>query len=391
MHWKWLVGGLVFATTFACGRTGFTPFEDDPGTSPEPSSQPSSGPSTTPTPSPATEFVRTLTIDGANVDANLTDFPVLVSVTDPTLAHVDFGGHVAQPDGADLDFRDDQGQRLDYEIEEWNDQSGLLRAWIRLPLVADNGNTTFALHYGDETAMTPNDNPNGVWDGNYLGVWHLTEAPDADPLDSTANNYDGQAGGGMNGNDLVPAVVGTGYEFDGNNDVVDFGDRNDFNVNDYSWSLWVRSNAAAVLSENQQVLWNANQQFQFNWSHGDGNFVGSAAHFDNNWERAQAPNNTFQADTWYYVAGTFDGMFIRLYVNGNQVDFSNANDPSPVMGSLLLGSAQGQDRFPGMVDEVRVSDIRRSGAWISASYANMLDPSTFVLFGAEVEVLSDFQ
>lgn len=382
------LGLIVLALAVAgCGRYGLTypsGTEPDGEATPTPTVQPTSTPS--PTPNPATEFVRTLTISQDSVDADLVDFPVLVSFTDAALAHVDFGGHVADLAGADIDFRDDAGFRLDYEFEAWDDQTGMIRAWVRVPLVADNADTVFYLHYGDETVTTPNDNPTGVWNDDYVGVWHLSEDPANDILDSTVNAYDGSSNGGMNGNDLIPGIVGTGLDFDGANDSVDFGDHNDFNVNDYTWSLWVRGDAAPTFSENQQVLWNANQQFQFNWSHGDSNFVGSAAHFDNNWEPAQAPNGTFQQQVWYYVAGTYDGNFIRLYVNGVQEDLEGANDPAPTNGSLLLGSAQGQDRFPGRVDEVRVSTVRRPEEWLAASYANMIDPTTFVVLGDEVEI-----
>ncbi|MGH7238680.1 MAG: hypothetical protein ACREHG_01305, partial [Candidatus Saccharimonadales bacterium] len=41
--------------------------------------------------------------------------------------------------------------------------------------------------------------------------------------------------------------------------------------------------------------------------------------------------------------------------------------------------------FPGYIDEVRLSKVARSAAWIAAEYANQNSPSTFVTVGSAVE------
>lgn len=60
-----------------------------------------------------------------------------------------------------------------------------------------------------------------VWDGNYVGVWHMNNDPSgAAPqlLDSTANGNNGTSEGGMTSDDLVDGDYGKGIDFDGVND-----------------------------------------------------------------------------------------------------------------------------------------------------------------------------
>jgi len=84
-------------------------------------------------------------------------------------------------------------------------------------------------------------------------------------------------------------------------------------------------------------------------------------------------------DTWYYVVGTYDGSYIRAYVNGVE----EAADPSTgTLTSHESGSTIGYwsgvaTCHEGEMDEVRVSDIARSAAWIKASYDNQIDPTGF--------------
>ena len=69
-------------------------------------------------------YRKTLTIDHTKVAGSLTNFPVLVDVTDTDLSAK------AQSDGDDVVFTDSSDDKLNHEIELYNGTTGHLVAWV---------------------------------------------------------------------------------------------------------------------------------------------------------------------------------------------------------------------------------------------------------------------
>jgi hypothetical protein len=86
--------------------------------------------------------------------------------------------------------------------------------------------------------------------------------------------------------------------------------------------------------------------------------------------------------SWHYVALTFDGSTLTLYKDGVSVDTAsgsmNTNENNLTLGEYLTGT----------LDEIRISNTARSGAWINTTYQNQNDPSSFATFGSQVGILS---
>ncbi|MCH6586191.1 MAG: S8 family serine peptidase, partial [Thaumarchaeota archaeon] len=71
---------------------------------------------------------KQITINSAQVASTLTNFPVLISITDTDL------GSFAQVDGDDILFTAGDGvTQLSHEIESWNDTPDKLVAWVKVP------------------------------------------------------------------------------------------------------------------------------------------------------------------------------------------------------------------------------------------------------------------
>lgn len=81
-------------------------------------------------------FRQRITTDSFQIPGDLTNFPVLVSVTYTNLI-VSPGGNVGKSNGGDILFTNANGTiKLDHEIESYNSATGELTAWVAVPNVS---------------------------------------------------------------------------------------------------------------------------------------------------------------------------------------------------------------------------------------------------------------
>ena len=131
-------------------------------------------------------YRKAITIDATQVDADLTNFPVLIDITDTDLASG------AQTDGDDILFTGDDGTtKLDHEIEYYANISETLVAWVEVPFLDSGTDTTLYMYYGNTGAASQEDVA-GTWNGsNYVMVQHLEETGGIhNDSTSNANNSD---------------------------------------------------------------------------------------------------------------------------------------------------------------------------------------------------------
>ncbi|MFX1420468.1 MAG: hypothetical protein ACFE9N_16305, partial [Promethearchaeota archaeon] len=167
-------------------------------------------------------YYKVITIDHTKVSGSVDhqNFPVLISIIDSDLKVK------AQTSGDDIAFANNTNW-LDYEIELYDPlYSGTearLIAWVRLPLLSTSMDTNIFMFYGNST-IGSQENPIGVWDANYDGVWHLKEDPGfgGTAQDSTSNNNDGTAFN-MEAQDQIQGQIDGSFRFNGINEYVSVG------------------------------------------------------------------------------------------------------------------------------------------------------------------------
>ena len=106
-----------------------------------------------------------------------------------------------------------------------------------------------------------------------------------------------------------------------------------------------------------------------------------------------APDATPTQGEWHYHTRRWSGV---TGVNSRTLDASTVSsnpapsDPPDVLrnvpnGVLCIGnrsiSANGAGAFPGVIDEVRVSNTFRSDAWVKATYDTIAENGTFTRYG----------
>ena len=80
---------------------------------------------------------------------------------------------------------------------------------------------------------------------------------------------------------------------------------------------------------------------------------------------------TLAINTWYHVAGTYDGTNLKVYVNGVlEGTYAYSGNFSSTANELKIGGglSNNTEYFPGSISDVRLWNVARTAAEISASY-----------------------
>jgi hypothetical protein len=318
-------------------------------------------------------YRKTLTIDATKVGAGgVTDFPVLVSITDADLRDK------AQADGDDIIFTASDGTtRLSHEIERYVSSTGELIAWVKVPSLSSAANTDIYMYYGNPSVGNQQDAA-GVWSNGYVGVWHLKETTGGAGAikDSTSNaNHGTDANGPALGS---AGQVGNAVSFDGVDDLVDLGTGSSLNVSYLTIDFWVKANSwvtdGGILAKGDDTY----RQYWI-WTYG------GAVSFEVDEGTLQNSAWTPALGQWTHLALTYDGVNVTTYRNGVvENTYPQATGPIDAQApSLKFGNIPGYSYANVALDEVRISSVSRSAAWITTEYNNQNSPSTFYTVGGE--------
>jgi hypothetical protein len=328
-------------------------------------------------------YFRSLTIDHTKVpNTDQTGFPVLVSLTDSSLATTSNGGHVQSVSGYDIAFAaDSQGATpLNYEIEDYNPATGQINAWVRIPTLSHTADTTIYILYGKPGVTGPQNSPNAVWDTSYKSVWHFANGLTLSTADSSANganltDYFGAAVGGAIGGainfNLAPGAYAT-------------ASLNGTGNSQMTAEAWIRSGATpsgqvGVLQWARSGQLTDQSPFLL-WRYDNSNNL--SIDFDGSYHFT----SHLAAATWYHVAATWNSSHVlTLYINGvSQGTYQAASPPANLANANNLYLGTGYNGFwNGRMDEVRISNAARSADWIATEYNNQVSPAAFYSLGGE--------
>ncbi|MEQ8628639.1 DUF2341 domain-containing protein [Ekhidna sp.] len=340
-------------------------------------------------------YRKKVTIDSDQVSgtADLSNFPLLVSLTDPDLRTVANNGNVEDANGHDITFTTSDGTTgLNHEIISYTATTGAFEAWVNVPTVSYNSDTDIYIYYGN-SGVSGDPSTTATWNSDYVAVWHLEEDPNGDVagsiLDATSNNNDGQPQGTMTTVDLVAGQIGNAIDLDGTDDYITVPDAASLRVTDNTITLsaWVDTEGDLDNDEGF-ILKGANNDESYMLGTND-----AGASNEQIRGRINNSGNNFQGGTvpttsWAYAVVVYDGSNVIGYVNGVQ-QFSNAfttNIDNSVGEAVLLGTRAdltGTRFFEGILDELRISEAAHTAGWVATEYNNQSSPSTFYTFSDE--------
>jgi len=342
-------------------------------------------------------YYKVITIDNTKVTSNLTNFPVLYSVTDTNLKATTSGGYVGNLLGNDILFANSSGEKLYHEIDEYDSTTGVLTAWVNLDSISSTTDTVINMYYGSSTIPIQSSST-ATWASDYVGVWHLGSNDDA--TDSTSNANNGTAYDNASSTDNLvynSGKVAEAFSFDGAGDYVDLngtatGGTNPLELNDsFTISTWINfaESKSSYLINNYQGAGDYNGNHINLHADPSGAGITIEAQIDDNVNPTALLGDVLNLNQWYYIVLVRDkGNTFKVHVDGVESDSEIDITTSSVLSSVdWVFGARALDKntefFNGTIDEVRISSSARSEQYVSTSYNNQNSTSTFYTIGVQ--------
>jgi hypothetical protein len=332
------------------------------------------------------QYRKQITIDHTQVTDDLDNFPVLISTTDADLMK-------AQDDGGDILFMNGAGVAVKqrHEIETFDVSSGKLVAWVNITDLSSNEDTVFYMYYGNPDCINQ-EYPEKTWDSHYKAVWHMNDATPSTIEDSTS---DGITGMKKAANMPVEwsGKIGKGQQFSRTATVWEYITTNDLNMlrfsGDFTISAWIyplTTQDMRVAGKHQEISGNY-KGYSLNWElQGPGTKMSLRVDGGGYNYQYIFANEDEPPSNWYYLTGMKRSGTNYLYLDGVQQSQTGTQTLLNTDYPFCIGAWRTEaasENFNGIIDEVRVSDIERSSAWIETEYNNMNNPTLFLTIGPE--------
>lgn len=336
------------------------------------------------------------TTDGASIQGNVYDFPVLIRLTE-----LNFEFDQANPDGSDICFTGEDNGFLPFEIERWDPEEKSAEIWVTVDTILGNNNTQHLTMYWGNPGIHNSTVSLPVFDTakGFQGVWHLAETGNTTVLDATQNSYDGTLSG-MSSISSVTGIIGKAKDFDGDGSYIIMRNTANSKLNfpengNYSVSLW--ANADLIDTIWHGIVSKGHRQYYLQYKC----FRDTAASWEfveyknrGGWEYSEyikTPAPGIQQ--WVYLTGVREGNRQYLYVNGELVkDTAYLNPTSEernekcdfTVGCHLnhdsLPEIHGWSYFNGKIDEIRIMSKVPGSDWIRLCYMNQKENDALVEF-----------
>ncbi len=333
---------------------------------------------------------------GVEEGATLTDFPVLVKVSEAGIPGFRYAD-CAKEGGADLRFTDGNGTTpLPCEVEVW-DTNGVSLVWVKIPTLTKNTRITGYYGWNFAPAVVATD----VWDANYIAVWHMDAASDSlSQPDATANNrtvtlpsdYADNVNPGVVG--IVGAAADFGHRADGKGNYGRSNADGSFDgLTTATFEFWTKQEVTPT-NNNSYVIYcgqanptvNAYSLYQQKGGSTAGAYYNEAGTYI--WGgSAKTPLNE-----WNHHAFRYDGINGKTSYIQNNV--SKYDEPKPDANGHTINAVKKQfcigsfttyftdnANYVGLLDEVRISNVARSDAWILATHDTIAENATFTRYG----------
>ena len=333
------------------------------------------------------DYHVSITIDHNYIDSTLTNFPVKINITDTIADECDGGNSIRF-----LDL--DNTTEYYYEIEKWVDNEDRI-VFVNVTSVSSSSDTQFLMYYNN-SAASDNQNNNSVWDSNYIGVYHMNDA-NGWIADSTGNQHGVPCGAGLPLSYRQTGHVGYAVDFNGNDEWVNITD-SVYELND-DYTIEALVNLDVYDTKYRTAVWIGDQTDDVPYTQIYRNAKNEAHEgfwtYTNNGVATDRARSTVEGNDctigWFYLASPHEAT-VETILNTNgavtsegqtgvSVDFSTASNLSANIGGH---PSNNNYRWEHLIDEVRISNIARSEAWLNATW-HTFNTDALISFGSPID------
>ena len=323
--------------------------------------------------------------------------------------------------GGDLRFADSEGNLLASEVDTW-DTNGVSLVWVKVPSLSKG--TSITAYYGNQFA--PIVDPKPVWSNGFLGVWHLGESKR--PLrDSTTNaihfTRSNRYGTGNEYDDCAAfaqedSAAGRAVKFLANvagkenkgGLVTQENDTKLCGLDAMTIEIWAKVDAFGSTTRymlgrrmgNYTTVNGVSVKYRgYEFEYNSGKRPIATFYLDNGQgndsdycQMKPSAMSTSLAGQWNYHCATYDRFATAHtnYLNAASVATSANSTGYAIHGSIPDPLCLGNDCqtsstkvFDGSLDELRISNVARSKAWVQATYDTIKNNAVFTRYGEAKE------
>jgi len=304
------------------------------------------------------------------------------------------GGQAAKSDGSDIRFTSDAAgtTQVPFEVDSFstNNDPSLARAeiWVQVPSVNSSTDTVIYVWWGksDAVAYLPGEayGKYAAWLSSYKAVYHCDGSGNL--ADSTSN-----VSTAINsGTTEVAGKIGKARSCDGSSQYASLASNLGITSGDVTEEVWFKATNTTDSHDHPALISHYDDGVKvdyriFQWTTG----IGVARHAPSVvW--GSTAETAIGAGTWYRADLVYSGTTLSFYLNGafqRSITINTAGTGSYTTQLVLgKGTATAPYYFNGSLDEIKISNIARSAAWILTDYNSQSSPQTFWGVGTVVVI-----
>ncbi|MGN0844323.1 MAG: LamG-like jellyroll fold domain-containing protein [Kiritimatiellia bacterium] len=320
-----------------------------------------------------------MTVSGYSGASELTDFPVLVVLSESRLSGFQYA------EASNLVFTDSEGNIIPYEKDTWN-KSGESLVWVKMPTLSPG--TKISAYFGG-TAEAKENNPAEVW-SRYASVYHFTE------LQDTVHGIAVKPGYSANAAKLEQELLGTCYRVTSANEKIVLGLANQYvtQADRQSVTVWFRNTSTSSTGVTGRLIggksaYSSPNEGGFDILPQQGKVWVRGAVYVNNVATFKANETPFLKNEWKHVGVVMNQTEASVYVDGTALTSSTGTAiaaPDISKNNICLGNYGGNvtdsdQLIAGDYDEVRFFDGVMTADWAAAEFATVKNWDTFLAYG----------